>query len=45
MSAKALIGSKAVELLANEPDGLRHSALLSRLTSELPEIPVGTRFE
>lgn len=42
MSAKALIAQKAIDLLAQEPEGLRHSALIERLQAELPDIPVNT---
>ncbi len=42
MSAKTRIVQKAIELLAQEPDGLRHSALIRRLQAELPGIPVNT---
>jgi hypothetical protein len=42
LSAKAEIAQKAIEVLAGEPEGLRHSILLERLKTELPGIPVNT---
>jgi hypothetical protein len=42
LSAKARIAQKAIELLAQEPDGVRHSVLLRRLQAELPDIPRNT---
>ncbi len=42
MSAKARIAERAIELLALEPAGLRHSVLLQRLKTDLPDIPVNT---
>lgn len=42
MSAKARIAQKATEVLAQEPEGLRHSVLLDRLKTALPDIPVNT---
>ncbi|MFY9727247.1 MAG: hypothetical protein WB579_18145 [Bryobacteraceae bacterium] len=42
MSAKARIAQKAIDLLAQEPEGLRHSVLIERLQAELPDIPVNT---
>jgi hypothetical protein len=42
VTAKARIVKKAVDLLLQEPDGLRHSALIQRLSTELPDIPVNT---
>lgn len=42
LSAKARVAQKAIELLAEEPDGLRHSVLIWRLKAELPDVPVNT---
>ncbi len=42
LSAKARIAQKAIDLLAQEPEGLRYSVLLGRLKAELPEISVHT---
>lgn len=42
LPAKARIAQKAIELLAQEPEGLRHSALIRRLKAELPGIPLNT---
>ena len=42
LSAKARIAQKAIELLAQEPEGLRHSVLTRRLKAELRDIPVNT---
>jgi hypothetical protein len=42
LSAKAKIAQKAIELLVQEPEGLRHSVLLERLKAELPGTPVNT---
>jgi hypothetical protein len=42
VSAKSNVAQKAIDLLAQEPEGLRHSVLLDRLKAELPEIPVNT---
>jgi hypothetical protein len=42
LSAKARIAQKAIELLAAEPEGLRHSTLIRRLQAELPDIPINT---
>ena len=42
MSAKLEIAQKAIELLAGEPEGIRHSLLLERLKAELPGIPANT---
>jgi len=42
LSAKARIAEKAIELLAVEPEGLRHSTLIRRLQAELPDIPINT---
>jgi hypothetical protein len=42
LSAKTRIAQKAIELLAQEPEGLRHSALVRRLQAELPDIPINT---
>lgn len=42
MSAKSRIAQKAIELLIEEPEGLRHSVLIQRLTAALPGIPVNT---
>ena len=42
MYAKARIAQKAVELLAQEPAGLRHSVLIERLKAELPAVPGNT---
>ena len=42
MTAKVRIAQKAIDLLAQEPEGLRHSVLIERLQAELPDIPVNT---
>jgi hypothetical protein len=42
LSAKARIAQKSIELLYEEPEGLRHSALVQRLKSELPDVPLNT---
>ena len=42
MTAKARIAQKAIELLAQEPDGVRHYVLLRRLQAALPDVPVNT---
>ena len=42
MSAKARIAQKAVDLLAQSPEGLRHSVLIRRLQADLPDIPINT---
>jgi hypothetical protein len=42
LSAKAKIAQKAIYLLSQEPEGLRHSVLLARLKAELPGTPVNT---
>jgi len=42
LSAKARIAQKAIELLAQEPEGVRYSALVRRLAAELPNIPPNT---
>jgi len=42
LSAKARIAQKAIELLAQEPEGVRYSALIRRLAAELPSIPLNT---
>src|SRR5579863_7165305 len=42
LSAKERIAEKAIELLATEPEGIRHSLLLERLKAALPGIPANT---
>jgi len=42
LSAKARIAQKAIDLLAHDPEGLRHSDLIRRLQAELPDIPINT---
>jgi hypothetical protein len=42
VSAKAEVAQKSIQLLAAEPEGLRHSVLLERLKAELPGIPFNT---
>jgi hypothetical protein len=42
LSAKDRIAAKAIDLLALEPDGLRHSVLLARLRAALPDIRLNT---
>ena len=42
LSAKVKIAQKAVDLLAQEPEGLRYAVLLGRLKAELPEAKVHT---
>src|SRR5438067_9276381 len=42
LTAKARIGETAVQMLAGEPDGLRHSILIERLEAALPDIPFNT---
>jgi hypothetical protein len=42
LSAKERIAEKAIELLAAEPEGVRHSLLLERLRAALPGIPANT---
>ena len=42
LSAKARVAQKAIALLSQEPEGLRHSVLLERLKAELPGTPVNT---
>src|SRR5947209_8079445 len=42
LSVKETIARKAIQLLAPEPEGLRHSVLLDRLKAELPQTPFNT---
>lgn len=42
MTAKTRIAQKAIELLAGEPRGVRHSILIRQLQTVLPDIPVNT---
>jgi hypothetical protein len=42
MTAKARIAKTAAELLAREPEGIRHSALVQQVKTLLPDIPTNT---
>jgi hypothetical protein len=41
---KEIISSKAVETLANNPDGIRYSELVRKMHLEFPDIPINTIY-